>query len=159
MTIDEAIKHCEEVAEEHTRYNRYGGFESWNDVNCAECAKEHRQLANWLKELKHLREQDPCEDAISRQALLNMYECLDEESRVYAEQVVKDVKALPSVTPTTKKCHNENRDYDSCDQFVCSNCGIELQDWHAVERSEDGDITYHEYEFKYCPNCGARIGV
>ena len=57
-----------------------------------------------------------------------------------------------------KKCHNENRDYDSCDQFVCSNCGIEFQDWHAVERSEDGDITFHEYEFKYCPNCGARIG-
>ena len=56
-----------------------------------------------------------------------------------------------------KKCHNENRDYDSCDQFVCSNCGIELQDWHAVERSEDGDITFHEYEFKYCPNCGAEM--
>ena len=56
-----------------------------------------------------------------------------------------------------KKCHNENRDYDSCDQFVCSNCGIELQDWHRVERDEDGDITYHEYEFNYCPNCGAKM--
>lgn len=58
----------------------------------------------------------------------------------------------------SKKCHNLNKDYDDCDQFVCSNCGIELQDWHAVERSEDdGDITYHEYEFRFCPNCGARI--
>lgn len=53
MTIDEAIKHSEEVAEEHTNYNCYGGFES-----CDECAKEHRQLVNWLKELKQLREQE-----------------------------------------------------------------------------------------------------
>ena len=66
------------------------------------------------------------------------------------EQAKKMLKA--------KKCHNENHDYAECDQFVCSNCGIELQDWHRVERDEDdGDVTYHEYEFKFCPNCGARI--
>lgn len=47
MTLDEAIKHCLEVAEEHTKYNSFGGFES-----CDECAKEHRQLAEWLMELK-----------------------------------------------------------------------------------------------------------
>lgn len=52
MILDDAIKHAEEVAEEHTKYNRYGGFES-----CDECAEEHRQLAKWLKELKQLRKQ------------------------------------------------------------------------------------------------------
>ena len=62
-----------------------------------------------------------------------------------------------SVTPTTKKCHNIGTDYAECDQFVCSNCGIELQDWRRVERDEDGDITYHEYEFRFCPNCGAKL--
>ena len=51
MTLDEAIKHAEEVAEEHTKYNRYGGFES-----CDECAEEHRQLAKWLKDYKRLLE-------------------------------------------------------------------------------------------------------
>ena len=51
MTLDESIKHAEEVAKEHTKYNIYGGFES-----CDECAKEHWQLAEWLKELKKLRE-------------------------------------------------------------------------------------------------------
>ena len=62
------------------------------------------------------------------------------------------------LTHKERECHNENHDYAECDQFVCSNCGIELQDWHKVERDEDdGDITYHQYEFKYCPNCGARI--
>ena len=56
------------------------------------------------------------------------------------------------------KGHNENNDYAECDQFVCSECGIELQDWHRVERDiDDGDISYHEYTFRYCPNCGAII--
>lgn len=46
MSLDEAIKHAEEVA----------------DTPCftdeeAKCYSEHRQLAEWLKELKRLREQ------------------------------------------------------------------------------------------------------
>ena len=51
MTIDEVIKHCEEVAKKHTKYNIYGGFES-----CDECSDEHRQLAEWLKELKAVKQ-------------------------------------------------------------------------------------------------------
>ena len=29
---------------------------------CVEHAEEHRQLAEWLKELKRLKEQEPCEE-------------------------------------------------------------------------------------------------
>lgn len=112
-------------------------------------------------------EQEPCEDAVNRQAVC---EFLENHAKTYDDvrvriglkagsSLVANPDNVPSVTPAPKKCHNENRDYDSCDQFVCSNCGIELQDWHAVERSEDGDITFHEYEFKYCPNCGAKMEV
>lgn len=54
-----------------------------------------------------------------------------------------------------KKGHNCNEDYAACDQFVCSECGIELQDWQRVERIED--ISYHEYVFRFCPNCGAKM--
>lgn len=57
-----------------------------------------------------------------------------------------------------QSCENINEDYDDCDQFKCSECQIELQDWHRVERDEDyGEISYHEYTFKYCPNCGRRV--
>ena len=38
MTIDDAIKHCNEIACKHD-----------------ECASEHKQLAKWLNELKELR--------------------------------------------------------------------------------------------------------
>ena len=50
MTLNEAIEHCEEVAEEHTKYNSFGGYES-----CDECASDHRQLAEWLRELQEYR--------------------------------------------------------------------------------------------------------
>lgn len=41
MTLDQAIKHCYEVAEKE---------------QCYACAEEHLQLAEWLEELKELRE-------------------------------------------------------------------------------------------------------
>ena len=40
MTLDEAIVHAQEVA----------------DKGCEQCARDHQQLADWLKELKKLRE-------------------------------------------------------------------------------------------------------
>jgi len=71
------------------------------------------------------------------------------------DRIIDEIKLVASAR---KKCRNINSDYAECDQFVCSNCGIELQDWHRVERDvEDGDITYCEYEFNYCPNCGAEM--
>lgn len=69
MTIDEAIKHAEEEAEEQDklckRYDDASGFtRSHNEEirtsaakQCEKCADEHRQLTEWLKELKQLREQ------------------------------------------------------------------------------------------------------
>lgn len=38
MTLDEAIEHCEEKAK-----------------GCDSCSKEHKQLADWLRELMTLR--------------------------------------------------------------------------------------------------------
>ena len=69
MTLDEAIKHAEEVAEKfESLHERYKNMDEdrllfrVEENECKNCAKEHRQLANWLKELKQLREQELCED-------------------------------------------------------------------------------------------------
>ena len=44
------------------------------------------------------------------------------------------------------------------DEFVCSECGIALEGWTRVVTDEDdGELYYYEYEFKYCPNCGAKM--
>ena len=54
MTIDEAIKHCEEVAELSEEQAKIydDQDEAMASYSCKECASEHRQLAEWLRELK-----------------------------------------------------------------------------------------------------------
>lgn len=77
----------------------------------------------------------------------------EETNRLWSDFVVKN-----GLNVLGNTCKNENNDYAACDQFVCSNCGIELQDWHRVERDEDdGDITYSEYKFDFCPCCGCKV--
>ena len=68
MTLDEAIKHCEEKAKElRTDYEDYKSLKEEFGSNyyrkvpiipaeCLECAKEHEQLAEWLKDYKRLLE-------------------------------------------------------------------------------------------------------
>lgn len=63
MTLDEAIKHAEEVAEEkesEVQDLEYSKLDWRYEANqCSKCAKEHRQLAEWLKDYKRLLEQEP----------------------------------------------------------------------------------------------------
>lgn len=61
MTLDEAIKHAEEVAEkkEEEAWEAQLQEEYRKIKPCKECAKEHRQLAEWLKELRFYRTMIP----------------------------------------------------------------------------------------------------
>lgn len=57
LLLEEAIRHCEEVAES---YEQQVKDEVWvkgsfSELRCIECASEHRQLAEWLKELQIYR--------------------------------------------------------------------------------------------------------
>ena len=55
MTLDEAIAHAREVAEEQRK--ACGLAWIWdNPDNIKKCAEEHDQLADWLEELKFLRQ-------------------------------------------------------------------------------------------------------
>lgn len=72
MTLEEAIKHCEEIAEEQEKAAkewhenqvrkceliRFAEMDYTHENNCKKCAEEHRQLAEWLIELKKYREKD-----------------------------------------------------------------------------------------------------
>lgn len=55
MTIDEAIKHCLEVAEHNETLIKRGYAGGCNSHDCSERAENHRQLAEWLTELKARR--------------------------------------------------------------------------------------------------------
>lgn len=67
MTIDEAIKYCLEVAEEQSRLyslcpcpcdgtDNCMSLKNGKDMGCTKCAADHRQLAEWLTELKEAKE-------------------------------------------------------------------------------------------------------
>ena len=51
MNLDEAIKHCEEVAEKQDKLCEISVTERAKEQN-SKCAEDHRQLAEWLKELR-----------------------------------------------------------------------------------------------------------
>lgn len=64
---------------------------------------------------------------------------------------VQSVDAKPVVRGA-----NIATEYAECDQFICSKCGIHLQDWNLIEDDyEDGIV--HEFVFNFCPNCGVDI--
>ena len=62
MTINEAISHALEVAEQNDtqaeKWQEEGGKEWGKTTVCRECAADYRQLAEWLIELKDLREEN-----------------------------------------------------------------------------------------------------
>ena len=59
MTLDEAIKHCLEKAEENdncaNKCEAVYGEDNGIIEACRECAADHRQLAEWLTELKEAK--------------------------------------------------------------------------------------------------------
>ena len=84
MTLDEAIKHEEKMAEEQDDLYRIcpisdmqfcdgrsdcTSLKNGKDKGCLKCAKEHLQMAEWLKDYKRLSEQQLNEDTVSREAV------------------------------------------------------------------------------------------
>lgn len=76
MTLDDAIIHAEEIAfENETKAKEYredqerkcaiipfATMDFTKEYSCINCAKEHRQLAEWLRELKRYKEQDKSQE-------------------------------------------------------------------------------------------------
>ena len=72
LSLEEAITHCLEVAEANEKMIEYDlAYTDEQKEECRECAEEHRQLADWLRELKKYKDKDmrlinanPLEEAI-----------------------------------------------------------------------------------------------
>ena len=90
MTLDEAIIHAEEVAERLENSHK----RDWMCEDDERCAKEHRQLASWLKDLKRLKEQGSVLDKI--RAEIDQYLFQNEfglEYRKEVSQIIDKYKA------------------------------------------------------------------
>jgi len=129
----------------------------------------------WSKDLEALDlaikalDQEPCEDAISRDELLKAIDTWDKFGcdadtklvpyqdyyipYIHYDDVVKCIKGMPSVTPKPKTGYwiKEEKEFIVPSRLrpiketvsICSNCN-----GHYIGINED---------FKYCPYCGAKM--
>jgi hypothetical protein len=163
MTLDEAIKQCEEAAEDRDklckRCDAASGYSrSHNEAIRTQEAKEHekcsqdfRQLVEWLKELKAYKEQEPCADAISRKAMLEYQQYLHGKmSNEENHKLWEFIKELPSVTPKLKTGHWF---YDkSIENWRCSEC-----EETPKTVGYCGSANFMVEHFKFCNHCGAKM--
>ena len=112
---------------------------------------ETEQLAEALEIALEALKAEPCEDAVSREAVL---EVVNNPLNIRLDKIIED---LPPVTPKQRTGHWEMPQLDDgmsdpiYYQVRCSECGFDLdpQTWH---------MELHQYGAdKYCPNCGAKM--
>jgi rubrerythrin len=103
-----------------------------------------KDVADTFKKHGLIREQEPCEDAISR-ILKRMWNCRGKHTtsidKVKMEQIIRD--ELPSVTQKSGKWRRvsiEKYIQHAMAYYVCSECGGQTIG-----------------EPKFCPNCGAKM--
>lgn len=106
MTLDEAIKHCREAAEEYDlaagtyrilAENSHNVFENMtaeaHSSRCVKCATDHKQLAEWLDELKQRREW--CSQyEVEQISNLERYDMLSRECEILNERYKETVRLL-----------------------------------------------------------------
>ena len=104
------------------------------------------KCADWIESLMagvKALEQEPCDDAISRQAVEDAIYDYSRSCDVNYAQIMEFIDKLPSVTPQQKMGHWEWNQYDAnpkIGNFHCSLC-------HSIGRAY----------FDYCPYCGAKM--
>lgn len=113
------------------------------------CPKHETKMKGEEKVLEEILEEEPCEDVVSRQAVLDKAYTYGNglEPEGYCVEV-EDIQALPPVIPTHKKGKWINRrscqvDENTYDVATCSEC--------------DEEITIDPVHDNYCPNCGVKM--
>ncbi len=126
MTLDEAINHAETIA-----------------VQCnTECSREHKQLADWLKELRGLRHMRIGNSAAMREALSDacyaMFNFLKSKNGGYEEMSNALDKAKSALSEPAR----------NCDIYTTSASAGQAINEHCKNRAEDGSCVYscpHRY--------------
>lgn len=155
LTLDEAIKHCEEKAKELRKdYERAVALNIPSE-GCLECANEHEQLAEWLEDYKRLLEK-PKGDLISREALIKAFitsnhiketvSGLDVMEMLAIKEIIDNAPTTPLFVFRSRPIGQWIRKVDDVGfvSHICSKCGAEIE----VEDCSDD---------KFCFNCGAEM--
>ena len=102
-----------------------------------------------LEEIAKALEQQPCEDAVSREAVEDIVMWYDGQG-----EMLDEIQKLQSVQTKPKTGHWEWVQYDynpKLGNWHCSECRCVVVE--CVDKNEKGGIPL----YKYCPQCGARM--
>lgn len=154
MTIDDAIKGFETFAELLEVEKDF-----LNDSEISEEMEKQKQLAEWLKDYKRLKEQEPCEDAVSRQAVIETIFVQGSAEKLeidFAKLLLlqRAIKALPSVTPQEPKTGHwieGQTNNPNIHNILCSRC------FEGYPSKGHANSQHTKEKFKWCPKCGARM--
>ena len=103
-----------------------------------------------LEAISEIMEQQPCEDCISRRAMLDglasiaKVKARSDAQKSLMGRVMFFTERLPSVTPKEKTAAWVPTDEEPHEIYECNACGWLLYDQDRTD-------------FKYCPNCGAKM--
>ena len=117
------------------------------------------------KELEALAlEQEPCEDAISRQAVDDAIYGYSRSCDVNYQQIMEFIEKIPSVKPQPKKGRWIVDGFVDCyldkARCHCSECGKKKNfpaDYNHIKQELSINYKYPELIDNYCPNCGAEM--
>lgn len=108
--------------------------------------------------LERVKMRESCGDCISRQAVL---EVLETEWNMYSnaddamQESIDDIKALPPVTPQPKVGEWLEKEVHSdkvIEEWQSARCSV-CDKYHTTP------YMYYFSNYKFCPNCGARMEV
>lgn len=135
MTIDEAIQFCTETAADYMgeamQYNECDEWEWVHKCTNEEYAANYRQLTEWLKELKELR------NSIGAVKLSNMKEAL-ELIREYKADNAKQREQIAEYKRLLKLAICELGDAQDCDSCI-ADCSIGtdcIYKWHCSDEAK-----------------------
>lgn len=146
MTREEAIERLKSIK---SLVDKYDDVVALREATKAlEQEKYYKSLAQSyertiVKLTEAIAEQQPSEDCVSRQAMLDAITEIDGNINmdIYTNEVREIIENLPPVTPTRKKGKWIFKD-NSRDMW-CSNC--------------DASFEETPQDFNFCPNCGAEM--
>ena len=119
------------------------------DYPCDKRTPEHiRDMA--IAIIDKYAEQEPCDDVVSREAVKELIKSgISTDTYEDIELVCKWVDEMPPVRQKEQTGHWIGIDEEPHEDYECDKCGYVVSTYTA-------NIEPHT-EYKYCPNCGARM--
>lgn len=113
LTLEDAISHCLEVAEQNEiqadKIGRQfiGSAMDKRATDCRECAADHRQLAEWLTELKELRNSIGAVKLKDMKDAVKLLQELNTENDQLTSQLTEAKKLLKLAIEDLEELHSE----------------------------------------------------